>query len=137
MPTHYRGSEPQRRALGALINLRRAVNAIGIHEAALMRRHGLTAYMRGCHRVAQRAKGEALVMPSHERQRRGIGFVRKSHALRGFAADGAGPFGLRCVDLGALPPGCRLGLPPPRTPVPGSRLPVPSFRFPDWLCLAI
>lgn len=42
MPTHYPGSESEQRALSALITLRRAANAIGLREAALMRQHRLT-----------------------------------------------------------------------------------------------
>lgn len=42
MPTRYRGSDEERRALNALITLRRAANAVSHREADLMRRHGLT-----------------------------------------------------------------------------------------------
>ena len=42
MPTHYPGSQRERRALTALIALRRATNTISLREAALMRRHELT-----------------------------------------------------------------------------------------------
>jgi MarR family 2-MHQ and catechol resistance regulon transcriptional repressor len=42
MPSRFRGTQTETRALDAFIKLRRAVNTLGVREAAVMRSAGLT-----------------------------------------------------------------------------------------------